>query len=161
MKRGIILFLSVTFLSGCAIYKFQRASEPYNKGYVVSRDDYVIPEYTVGKDNTAADNLELAKDRFGKRKNIVEHYYKKMGYVQNRFKMTFVDPCILFLKMIGGVFRLPFIAVSDYKYERNPAYREKIIKMEEKQDAKEEARIQRLKEKLNIYIEKELTKEKN
>lgn len=161
MKRTTILFLLVVFVSGCATYKFQRAEGPFNKGYVVLRDDYKIPEYTLGKDNIIPDNLELAKERFRKRRNIVEHYYKKMGYIENRFKMIFVDPCILFVKMIGGAFRLPFIAVSDYKYEHNPAYREKTLKMEQERESREEKHIQKLQDKLNIYIQQELNREKN
>ena len=158
MKRAATLFLLVILLSGCATYRFQKGQEPFNKGYVVSRDDYIMPEYTLGKDNTVPDNIKLAKDRFRKRKNIVEHYYKKMGYIENRFKMTFLDPCILFTKMIGGIFRFPFIAVSDYRYEHNPIYREKIKKKEQEQEVKEEARIQSLKNKLNIYIQNDLNR---
>ena len=130
----------------------------WDKGYVVSRDGSTILEYTIGKDNNVPD-LELARERFKKRRNRVEHYYKKMGYIENHFKMAFWDPCILFVKAAGGIIRLPFVAVSDYKYEHNPKYREKIIKREQQQDAKEEARIQKLKDKLNIYIQKELTQE--
>ena len=71
------------------------------------------------------------------------------------------DPCIFFLKTIGGVFRLPSVAISDYKYEHNPEYRKKIIKKEQERDAQEEARIQKLKEELNIYIQKDLSQEKD
>ena len=78
MRKVILLVLLVVFLSGCATYKFQRGKEPYHKGYVVSRDDYIIPEYTTGKDNSVP-NLEIAKKRFKKRKATVEYYYKKMG----------------------------------------------------------------------------------
>ena len=160
MKKTILLVLLVVFLSGCATYKFQRGKEPYNKGYVVSRDDYIIPEYTIGKDNSVP-SIELAKERFKKRRQMVEYYYEKMGYIENKLKTTFWEPTVLFLKFIGGVFRLPSIAISDYKYEHNPQYREKIIKMQQEQDALEEARIQKLKDTLNIYIQKELAKEKS
>ncbi len=158
MKRIIFLVVLAVFLSGCATYKFQRGKAPYNKGYVVSRSDYIIPEYTIGKDNSVP-NLGLAKERFKKRKATVEHYYKKMGYIENRFKEAFWTPAILFLKFTGGIFRLPSIAISDYKYEHNPKYREKIMKMQEERDAKEETRIQKLKDELNIYIQKGLAKE--
>jgi hypothetical protein len=158
MKKTILLVLLVVFLSGCATYKFQRGKEPYNKGYVVSRDDYIIPEYTIGKDNSVP-SIELAKERFKKRRQTVEYYYEKMGYIENKLKTTFWEPAVLFLKFIGGVFRLPSIAISDYKYEHNPQYREKIIKMQQEQDALEEARIQNLKKELNSYIQKELAKE--
>lgn len=88
MKKILILIALVVFLSGCATYKFQRGLKPYDKGYVVSRDDYTIVEYTIGKNNSVPD-LGLARQRFKKRRNIVEHYYKKMGYIENRFKMAF------------------------------------------------------------------------
>jgi len=162
LSAKIFFFLIFVFcilnLMGCATYKFQHGKVPYDKGYVVSRDDYIIPEYTVGKDNTVP-KLQLARERFKKRKGIVEYYYKRMGYIENRFKMAFWDPIALFLKFIGGVFRLPAIAISDYKYEHNPQYRDKIIKMQQEQDAKEEARINKLKDELNSYIQKELTQE--
>jgi len=158
MRKMISLVLLVVFLPGCATYKFQHGKEPYNKGYVVSRDNYIIPEYTIGKDNSVP-NLGIAKERFKKRKQTVEYYYKNMGYIENKLKATFWDPPVLFLKFIGGIFRLPSVAISDYKYEHDPQYREKIIKMQEEQDVLEEARIQKLKDTLNIYIQKELTKE--
>ncbi len=158
MSKAIALAVLAIFLSGCATYKFQTGKKPYDKGYVASRDDYVIPEYTLGKDNSVPD-LELAKKRFKQRKGIVEYYYKKMGYIENRFKMAFWDPVTLFIKMIGGVIRLPFVAIADYKYGHNPKYREIILKREQKQDAKEEARIRGLKERLNIYLKKELSRE--
>lgn len=158
MKKIVFLVVLAVFLSGCATYKFQRGKEPYNKGYVVSRDDYLILEYTIGKDNSVP-NLELAKERFKKRRKTVEYYYERMGYIENKLKGTFWQPIVLFTKFIGGIFRLPFIAVSDYKYEHDPQYREKIIKMQEEQEALEEAHIQNLKQELNSYIQGELAKE--
>jgi hypothetical protein len=157
-KISIFLFLCL-LLSGCATYKFQRGSPPYDKGYVVSRDDYSILEYTVGKDNSVPEDLDLAKQRFQRRKVTVEEYYKQMGYIESRFKETFWNPPVMLVKFIGGIFRLPFIAISDYKYEHNPQYREKIKKQEEKQAATEEAHIQKLKEQLSAYIQKDLAKE--
>ncbi len=159
MKKAVVLFLVLVFLPGCASYRFQRGGQPYDKGYVVSRDDYVIPEYTLGKDNSVPD-IPLAKERFKKRKGTVEHYYKKMGCIENRFKQSVWDPIPAFLRLVSGPFRLPAFAIRDYKYEHNPAYREKVKKMEAEQDAKEETRIRRLKEELSIYIQDELAREK-
>ncbi len=158
MKKIIFLIALALFLSGCASYKFQRGKTPYDKGYVVSRYSRTIVEYTIGRDDTVP-NLKLARERFKKRKNTVEDYYKRMGYIENNLKMTFLDPTLLFLKFIGGVFRLPSIAIADYKYEHNTQYREKVIKMQQEQDAKEEARIKKLKDELNAYIQKELSQE--
>lgn len=157
-KKITVLFLGILFLSGCATYKFHHGKAPYDKGYVVSRDDYAILEYTVGRDNQVPP-LKLAKERFNRRRKIVEDYYKKMGYIENHFKMAVYDPSIAFLKLVGGVFRLPFIAVSDYRYEHNPKYKEKIKKLEAEQDIREANRIKSLKEKLNEYLANDLTKE--
>lgn len=159
MKKVVILFLVALFLSGCATYKFHHGKEPYHhKGYVVSRDDYAILEYTVGKDN-AVPNLALARERFKRRRRIVEHYYKRMGFIENHFKMVFWNPTIFSLKIAGGLFRLPSIAISDYKYEHNPQYREKIRKLQEEKDSREEAHIKKLKDELDVYIQKDLTKD--
>jgi hypothetical protein len=159
MKRAAAILLTLLFLSGCASYTFQRGQEPYHKGYVAARDDFLIPEYTLGKDNTVPSDLALAKERFKQRKGIVEYYYKKMGSIENRFKMAFWDPVIFFLKMFTGVFRLPCVAISDYRYEHDPHYREKKRTMQDKQDLEEEVRIKKLKGELNKYLEEELRKE--
>lgn len=158
MKNFAFIFFGALLLSGCAAYRFQHGSPPYDKGYVVSRDDRAILEYTLGKDNTVP-GIKLAKERFNKRKKVVEDYYKRMGFVQNHFTMTFWEPTITFYKLVGGVFRLPFIVVSDYRYEHNPKYREKIRKLEADRDLREETKIKKLKEKLNNYVQSELAKE--
>ncbi|MDD4953423.1 MAG: hypothetical protein PHG40_00765 [Candidatus Omnitrophica bacterium] len=156
--RILSLLVLVIFLGGCATYKFQRAKAPDNKGYVVSRDDYVILEYTAGKDNQAPER-KLAQERFLRRRHMVEHYYKKMGYIENHFKMSIWDPCIMSLKVIGGTFRLPFIAVSDYRYAHNPQYKARIERLQEARDSSEEARIKGLSAQLHGYIESDLAKE--
>jgi hypothetical protein len=159
MKK-IFLLILIVFLSGCATYNFHYGKAPYDKGYVASRDDYSILEYTIGKDNNVPD-ISLAKERFNRRRRIVEHYYKKMGYIENHFKMAFWDPCVMFLKLVGGVFRLPFIAISDYKYEHNPEYKAKTDRLQEVKEALQETRIRKLKEGLNIYIQKDLGQERS
>lgn len=158
MRKATIFVLLTLFLSGCATYKFHHGKEPYDKGYVVSRDDYSILEYTIGQDNTVP-GITLAKERFNRRKKIVEHYYKKMGFIENNFKKTFWNPATYFLKVAGGLFRLPFIVVSDYKYRHNPEYREKIRRLEDEKDTQEESRINKIKDELNVYIQQDLTKE--
>jgi len=159
MKKLTYLIIIVFLLSGCATYEFHRGKAPYDKGYIVTRDDKTILEYTIGKDNSVP-NLKLARERFKKRRSTVEFYYKKMGYIDNRLVETFWEPVVLMVKLVGGIFRLPFIAISDYKYEHNPQYREKIRKILDERDAKEEARIKKFKEELNFYIQEELAKER-
>lgn len=158
MSRYLWLLIAIFLISGCATYKFQLSKEPAAKGYVVSRDDYIIREYTIGKDNSLPD-IQLAKARFKRRRNIVEHYYKNMGYIENHLKMALWNPVIISLKAIGGIFRLPFVALSDYKYENNPKYRERIKKIETEKDSREERRIKKLKDELNIYIQRDLIQE--
>ncbi|MDD5595743.1 MAG: PKD domain-containing protein [Candidatus Omnitrophica bacterium] len=161
MKKFLVLPFYLLFLislSGCATYKFHHGQTPYDKGYVVARDDYDILEYTLGQNNTVPDR-KLAKTRFLRRRDIVEDYYKKMELIENHFKMAVWDPASMFLKLIGGMFRLPFIAIADYRYEHDPIYREKVKKMEKLKDEQEEARVNALKERLNLYVQKDLEKE--
>ena len=161
MKRFlkfILLGFCFVNLTGCATYKFHHGQAPYDKGYVVSRDDYDILEYTLGQNNSVPDR-KLAKTRFLRRRDIVEDYYKKMELIENHFKMAVCDPASNFLKIIGGIFRLPFIALADYRYEHDPIYREKVKKMEKLKDEQEEARVNALKENLNLYVQKDLSKE--
>ncbi|MBL7132321.1 MAG: hypothetical protein ISS45_13155 [Candidatus Omnitrophica bacterium] len=158
MKKIFVLLILGLFLSGCATYKFNYGEKPYDKGYVISRDDYTILEYTIGRDNSVPD-LKLAEGRFNRRRKIVEHYYKKIGRIENNFKKNVWGQFSLFLGVLGGVFHFPFFAISDYKYEHNPEYRERIDKLDEERDAREQARIKKLKDKLNTYIQQDLAKE--
>ncbi len=160
MKKIILMLALAILLSGCATYKFQRGEKPYEKGYVVSRAGYTILEYTVGKDNNVTEDIYTAKKRFYRRRSIVEYYYKRMSEIENRFKEAVVDPPLAVLKFIGGIFRLPWIAVSDYRYEHNSKYREMIKKRERQQDEREAARIAKLKEYLNNYIQRDLALER-
>jgi len=145
-------------LSGCATYKFQKGAAPYDKGYVASYDGKPIPEYTLGQNNSVPE-LALAKERFNRRRSKVEYYYKKMGQIESRFKELFWDPPAMCLDFICGIFRWPFVAVADYKYNRNPQYKEKIDRMDEQKDELEKARINDLKVKLRAYIDEDLAKE--
>lgn len=158
MKKIAILIL-VLFLSGCAPYKFQKGQPPYDKGYVASREGYTIVDYTIGKDNTVAQNVALAKERFRRRRRVVEDYYKKMGAIENRFKQAVIDYPVMFFKLALGVFKMPGIAIKDYRYNHSPKYRERIDKLEEEKETQEQARIKKLKDALNNYIQKDLAKE--
>jgi len=166
IHRGFKFFTAAIFFvfcasifSGCATYRFLESKKPDETGFVVSRDDYTMPEYTSGSDNKPPEELNLAKKRFSRRRRIVEDYYKRMGYIENHFKMVFWNPCIYTLKTIKGVFKLPFVAISDYRFDHNPTYREKVLEREAESDAREEARIQELKDKLHGYIEQDTSTE--
>jgi len=157
--RGFFLFIFTFFIFnslGCATYKFQLGKKPYDNGYVVARDGYSILEYTIGQDNSLPADIDLAKERFQRRRRIVEHYYKKMGYIDNHFKMAVWNPCIFTFKTMGGLFRLPFVAISDYRYGHNPEYRARMLRIEEEKELSQEAYIQGLKEKLDGYIEQDI-----
>lgn len=159
MRKIAFLALSLVFLSGCAAYKFQKGQPPYDKGYVASREGYTIVEYTIGNDNTVPQKVALAKERFKRRRRVVEDYYKKMGNIENRLKEAVVDYPVMLFKLALGVFKMPGIAVKDYRYERNPKYKERIDRLEDKKEAREQERIDRLKAALNEYIRKDLEKE--
>lgn len=159
MRKTTLLILLALFLSGCATYKFQKGQPPHDKGYLASREGYTILEYTIGKDNTLPPTVGLAKERFKRRRRVVEHYYKKMGNIENRFKEAVVDYPVMFLKLALGAFKMPGIAIKDFRYERNPKYREKIDKLEEEKETQEQARINKLKGVLDNYIRKDIQKE--
>jgi hypothetical protein len=159
-KLRRVWFILELLLSGCATYKFQKGSVPYDKGYVASYDGKIIPEYTVGKDNSVPD-LELAKERFKRRRSTVEYYCKKMGDIESRFKEILWDPPAMAIDFIGGVLRWPFIAVSDYKYNRDPKYREEADRLDEKKDEMEKARVNDLRSRLKVYIEEDLAREES
>lgn len=156
-KTIFLVFLSV-FLCGCAGYKFQKGQPPYNKGYVASREGYTIVEYTLGKDDTVAEKVSLAKERFKRRRRTVEHYYKRMGAIENRFKEALVDYPVMILKLALGVFKMPGIAIHDYRYEHSLKYKERMDRLEDEKDAREQERINRLKGALNEYIRRDLEK---
>ena len=160
MRKLIILILSLVFLSGCATYRFQHAESPNDKGFVVTRDNKIIPEYTAGQGDTFPD-LKLARERFTRRRRMVEDLYKKMGVIEDRLKEESLDNVALFGKIVSGVFRLPAAALANYRYDHNAKYRERVRKLQEDQELKEQARIGKLKDKLAVYIQQDLNREDN
>ena len=158
MKRFSIVLVSVILLSGCATYKVQQSRLSSDGGFVVSRYDKVIREYTVGINNSLPDKNK-AQARFKRRRGEVEYYYKQMGFIENRFKQVFVGPPLTLVQLIGGIFRIPFIAVSDYKYNYNPQYKAKVDKLEDERYNAERAKVKELKDKLSEYIKEDLNKE--
>ncbi|MDD5027224.1 MAG: PKD domain-containing protein [Candidatus Omnitrophica bacterium] len=157
-KIQVFIVLSALLLSGCATYSVQKGESPYNKGYVVARYGRVLPEYTLGKDNSVPDE-QVARERFQRRKKQVEAYYKKMGYIENRFKQNFVDPPIFMLQAVIGVLRMPAVAIRDYKYNHDPQYKEKIDKQEDAEYKAEKERVKAIKDQLSAYIQEDLQKE--
>jgi hypothetical protein len=158
VKKIVVCLLLGVFLSGCATYKFQPGPKPMDNGYMVSYKGTLIPEYTLGPDKKFPD-MALAKERFNRRHGKVEYYYKKMGRIQSSFQANIAQPVTIFVDFIGGVFYWPFMAVSDYRYNHNPAYKEKLDKRDEQNEALEQAKIDDLKIKLNAYVQQDLVKE--
>ncbi|MCX5701059.1 MAG: PKD domain-containing protein [Candidatus Omnitrophica bacterium] len=159
MKKKIILIISaILFLSGCATYKVQKGKAPYDQGYVVVRKNKILPEYTVGSNNSVPDK-QIAEERFHRRRKTVEYYYKKLGYIENSFKGMFVDPPTYLIKTIFGLFSMPVIAVKDYKYNHSPKYKEKVDQFDEIEYKAEKEHIKEIKDKLNAYIQEDLKKE--
>ncbi|MFH1202412.1 MAG: hypothetical protein V1674_05945 [Candidatus Omnitrophota bacterium] len=158
-KYSGLIFIMVFMQIGCATYKFESSAKSYGGGYCMKRNERLIPEYTVDQDQQAPKDLDLAKQRFNRRKGMVKYYYGKMGYIDSPFKMYFVDYFKLWGNMIIGVFKMPFVAISYNKYEKDPKYREKIDNLEAIAEQKEEARIRALQDALNKYIKNDSEKE--
>lgn len=157
-KISLLIIPAILFLSGCATYSLKKGEAPYNNGFIVTRYDRLIPEYTTGKDNSVPDE-QVARERFKRRRAQVESYYKKMGYIENRFKQNFVDPPLFMLKAVFGIFRLPSIAIADYNYNHDPKYKESVDKKEDEEYKAEKARLKSLKDQLNAYIQEDLKQE--
>lgn len=159
-KLFFLAVLGCTFLlAGCATYTFRKGESPYDKGYVAARYDRVLPEYTIGKDNSVPAEEKLARERFQRRRKEVESYYKKMGYIENRFRQNFIDPPVFIFKTVIGIFKLPAIAINDYKYNHDPKYKEKMDQLDDAEYKAEKERIKALKDRLNSYIQEDLKKE--
>ena len=156
---AVTLVVLLAFISGCSTYKFHKGNKLYSDGYIASVNDYDIIEFTVGKDNSVPSDLELAKKRFERRRDIVEDYYKRMGYIESKLKQAFLDYPIIIVKAFGGIFCLPYIFITDYKYEHNREYRQRVDRLNQEAEDLEKARIKALKSKLNAYIRQDLSKE--
>jgi len=159
MKKLTFLLILSLVLSGCATYKFDLSQPPYSKGFVVTRDYRTIPEYTIGEGNNVAESLELAEQRFKRRRKTVESYYKQMDIIENNFARFFWTPMAMIGKTVVGVFRLPFMAYSDYRYYRDPEYKARVIEKDNELEALEQARLEKLKNELSAYIQEDLSEE--
>ncbi len=156
-----VLVLSVMLLSGCATYKFDKGKGANSDGFVVSRDQYTLLEYTAGPDNKAAPTLTLAKERFGRRRFQVEHYYKQMGYIRNRFLQIFWDNPAMLGRSIVGFFQMPFKWREDVRYQRDAQYREQVRAREAIEEKKENDRLTELKILLAQYVRQDLKQYEN
>jgi hypothetical protein len=156
----ILIFILLFIFSGCANYKYTYGIAPYSDGYVVLRNNTLIPEYTIGRDKKAPKDLSLAKERFQRRRAKVEYYYKKMNVLYNPFSSLITYPLSL-IGLISGIFKLPFIIISDYRYEHDPEYRERIDRLEEEKMKKEKEKRERLRKELDAFIMQDLQLEES
>ena len=160
MRKSLVLLLAVITLSGCTTYKFQKGLKPYDKGYVVSRRGFVIAEYTIGENSTVPADLELAQERFSRRKKSVEYYYEKLGDIDSNFKSYFLKPLSTAGGLVASPVRLPLAAYQDYKYEHNPDYKEKMDKIDDQADQKQRNRVKIIRDYLSKYIQDDLAFER-
>ncbi len=158
MRKIVLPLILVLCLSGCATYKFQKGPVPYNNGYVVFYDGRPLPEYTLGPGNSVPE-LPLAKERFKRRRAVVEYYYKKMGEIESRFKKMFWDPPAMCVDFIWGTLRWPVTAINDYKYNHDPAYKDMVDRIDEQKDELEKTQVNNLKTRLKSYIDEDLAGE--
>ena len=156
MKKFYYMAVCVFLLSGCASYKFQRGKSPYDAGYVVYRDNFPLVAYTAGPGNSVPSDLTVAQERFKRRRQAIEGYEKKMGNMDSRLKQAFWGYPVMMVKVVTGIFRLPFIAANDYRYGHNPRYRQKVQEARDKADLDEETRTQKLKKAEEDFITKDL-----
>lgn len=156
--RRLIGVLLVFLICGCQhsgkVYNFVDSSK-YGEGYVVNRKGVIIPEYTIGKDFQPPEDLELAKERFRRRRGMVEKYYRQMGVI--------VDSGFEMFKTMAGVAAAPVVLpfkIVDYKrYREDPEYRKEVDEAEEKALQEEMERNEKLKEELAQWVAQDLEKE--
>ena len=158
LKKLLILAIFMQLLQGSTVHKFQKAKS-LDGGYGVARFGYIIPEYTVDMDKKAPKDLKLAKQRYSRRKWIVENYYIQMGKIDTYFRRYVWRYPTMISSLTANVFKTPFNVASEYKYDHNEAYRQKIDKADALQKAKEDARNKMIMEQLYDFIRQDLQKE--
>ncbi len=156
-KKTYLLLFSVcvlgAFLSSCAaIYNIEPAGKKYNNGYVVKRNNVIIPEFTVDSKGRAPKDIQTADERFQRRKKAILHYYKRMGYFGSRV----LENTRLFLSSFSAPFRAPIEGMKYHKYENDPEYRAKIDAQDTLEEKKEQDRIESIQAQMQQYIEKDL-----
>ncbi len=161
MKKCVILIAGALLLAGCQTYKVQKGvKSPFTSGYVVTYRGFTIPEYTIGEDNKVPADLELAQERFKRRKETVDYYYMQLGDIKSYFNEFFIRPMSSVTGVMTSPVRVPITAYYDHKYDRDLQYRAKVDKIEDEKDTKEQAKIKVIRDYLNKYIQDDLAYEK-
>lgn len=157
MKKLFSLFLCFLFLSGCAVHRFQKSQEL--GGYAVARFGYVIAEYTVDLNNKAPVDFALARARYLRRNDRVEKYYIKMGQIEDYLTRYIAHFPKMMWSILANTIKMPFHIISEYRYEHNEKYRNKIDDLDAQAKAREDTRIEKLKSELKDFIRQDLDKE--
>lgn len=153
---SMILVAGILF-SGCAVHRFQK-SEGLG-GYAVARFGYVIPEYTVDLNKKAPADFKIAKTRFERRNDVVETYYLRMGQIESYFRRYVWHFPMIISSVAANFLKIPFHIVSEYRYDHDEQYRQRIDQLDQKQKLAEDTRIAKLRDELNEFIKKDLEKE--
>ena len=156
INKVFLLIISL-ILSGCTVHRFQK-SEKYG-GQTVARFGYIIPEYTVDLENKAPQDLALARSRFTRRHDMVEIYYIRMGQIESYGRRYLTHFPRMMWSIFANTIKLPAHIISEYRYDTNEKYREKIDALDAKAKAKEDAKTSQIKEQLKEFIRQDLEKE--
>ena len=158
INKVFLLIISL-ILSGCTVHRFQK-SEKYG-GQTVARFGYIIPEYTVDLENKAPQDLALARSRFTRRHDMVEIYYIRMGQIESYGRRYLTHFPRMMWSIFANTIKLPAHIISEYRYDTNEKYREKIDALDAKAKAKEDAKTSQIKEQLKEFIRQDLEKEES
>ena len=158
INKVFLLIISL-ILSGCTVHRFQK-SEKYG-GQTVARFGYIIPEYTVDLENKAPQDLALARSRFTRRHDMVEIYYIRMGQIESYGRRYLTHFPRMMWSIFANTIKLPAHIISEYRYDTNEKYREKIDALDAKVKAKEDAKTSQIKEQLKEFIRQDLEKEES
>lgn len=126
----------------------------------MARFGYEIPEYTIDLDDQAPEDLALATERYKRRKDTVESAYIKMGQIEDHITRYITHFPKIMWSLFANTLKMPFHIVSEYRYEHNEKYRQKIDALDAEAKAKEEERVNALKSQLKEFIRQDLEKEK-
>lgn len=157
VSRLLFYFLLLIFLTSCATYTTARGGKKYNNGYVIKRNDVIVPEFTIDIQGRAPEDERLAEQRFKRRKKRILQYYKKMGY----FGTMIWEHARHFSSGIIAPFRAPIEGIKYHKYENDPEYRAKIDAQDEEEERIEQERIKAIEEEMREYIEEDLELEES
>ena len=140
------------------MHRFQK-SEKYD-GQTVARFGYIIPEYTTDLQNKAPQDLALAKSRFSRRHDMVEIYYIRMGQIESYGRRYLTHFPRMMWSIFANTIKLPAHIISEYRYDTNERYRNKIDSLDAEAKAREDAKTNQIKEQLKEFIRQDLEKEK-